>query len=102
MKFFGLSFGASIYLKEDQEGIMTTKICGIYSEKNLIECFITFLIKYVLCSECASPRISFNENGDLLEGTCSFCGNRKVFDSQDKMIRYILKNPTKYTRFKED
>ena len=90
--------------KEEQEGVTTTKIAGVYTEQKLTEFFKIFLIKYVLCSECAnpSPRITFIENEDFLEGICSFCGNRKVFELEDKMIRYILKNPTKYTCFKED
>ena len=88
--------------KEEQEGVTTTKIAGVYTEQKLTEFFKIFLIKYVLCSECANPRITFIENEDFLVGICSFCGNRNVFYSVDKIIRYILKNPTKYTCFKED
>ena len=102
MKFFGFSLGASTVFKEETDGKIITKINGIHSDENLKECFKDFLIKYVFCQECAHTKLTFVENNEKVEGICLFCGKIKIFNGQDKMIRYILRNPTKDKFLKED
>lgn len=93
IKYFALELGAIMETKNKAENEWIIK--GQPSFDELAKLLDKFIEKYLLCPKCHLPELYLYVKNDKLRGKCNADSKRVKFDSNDKMVAYILKNPPK-------
>ncbi|CAG9312772.1 unnamed protein product [Blepharisma stoltei] len=89
LRFFAAELGASAEYKESENKAI---LKGTFRREDLQKLLDQFIEKFVLCSKCHYPEITYRFKRNNLISDCKACGNVKPMDMSHKISNFILKH----------